>query len=304
MTDHVITLPRVRHDRDRDRAAKRLFLWPLIIFLAALSVFPILFALVTSFTDFKLGSSRSISFIGLENYVRMLQDPRILGTFARTFLILLVALPIQLILGFMIAKVFYQVRDIPGSAIVRTLYLLPVMLPEIVVGLLFGYMMNSRIGVIGWMIEEAGLPSPDFFGDPSIVLLSVIFMIVWQWTPLAAVILYGGLLGIPGEIREAAAIDGAGRWRQIVSIEVPLLRKVIGLVVLLVGIQLIGTFAVVYVTTQGGPGSSSTVLSYEIYQQAFVFFNTGPASALSILTLLAVIAVSQVLVRVVFKENR
>ncbi|MGO1770100.1 MAG: carbohydrate ABC transporter permease [Microbacterium sp.] len=288
----------------RDRRSRRALLTPLVVFLAALSIFPTAFALVTSFTNFKIGSSADIDFVGFSNYADVLSNPRMLGTFGRTFLILIVALPLQLIIGYAIAKVFYQIRDVRGSALIRTLFLLPVMLPEIVVGLLFGYMMNTRIGVIGWIIGEMGLPKPDFFGDPNFVMVSVIVMIVWQWTPLAAIILYGGLLGLPGEIREAAAIDGAGRWRQIVSMELPLLRKVIGLVVLLVGIQLIGTFAVVYVTTQGGPGSSSTVLSYEIYQQGFVFFNTGPASALSILTLLVVIVLSQVLVRAVFKEER
>lgn len=288
----------------RDRRSRRALLTPLVVFLAALSIFPTVFALVTSFTDFKVGGTGEIHFVALQNYIDAFSNPRTLATFGRTFLLLVVALPIQLLLGFAIAKVFYAVRTVPGSAVIRTLFLLPVMLPEIVVGLLFGYMMNTRIGIVGWFLSEIGLPKPDFFGDPGLVMTSVVIMIVWQWTPLAAIILYGGLLGLPTDVREAASIDGAGRWRQIVSMELPLLRKVIGLVVLLVGIQLIGTFAVVYVTTQGGPGSSSTVLSYEIYQQGFVFFNTGPASALSILTLIAVIVLSQILVRAVFKEER
>lgn len=288
----------------QERRARWGFLTPLVAFLAALSIFPTVFALVMSFTDYKLGSTAAISFVGFDNYASMLSSPRLLGTFGRTFAILVIALPLQLVIGFLIAKVFYQIRDMPGSTALRTLYLLPVMLPEIVVGLLFGYMMNTRIGIIGWAMKSIGLPAPDFFGDPGVVLGSVILMIVWQWTPLAAVILYGGLLGVPGDVREAAALDGAGPFRQVFSMEIPILRKVIGLVVLLVGIQLVGTFAVVYVTTQGGPGSSSTVLSYEIYQQAFVFFNTGPASALAILTLVAVIVLAQVLVRIVFKEEK
>jgi multiple sugar transport system permease protein len=217
---------------------------------------------------------------------------------------LIVALPFQLIVGYFIAKVFYQIRDIRGAGLIRTLYLIPVMLPEIVVGLLFGYMLNPRIGIVNFLLGEVGIAGPDWFGDSNIAIFSIILLIVWQWTPLAAIILYGGLLGLPGDVREAAAIDGAGRIRQIISIEIPLLRKVIGLVILLVGIQLVGTFAAVYITTQGGPGSSTTVLSYEIYRQAFVFFNTGYGSALSIVTLIVVIALSQVLVRFVFKEEK
>ena len=290
--------------RDPARIARRSMLAPLIVFLFIVSIFPIAFALVMSFTNFKLGSTAEVGFVGLENYIRLLQDPKMVATFGRTFVLLIVALPIQLIVGFLIAKVFYQVRNVPGSALIRTLYLLPVMLPEIVVGLLFSYMMNARIGIVGWVLGELGLPRPDFFGDPSIVLFSIILLIAWQWTPLAATVLYGGLLGIPSDIREAAAIDGAGRIRQVFSLELPLLRKVVGLVVLLVGLQLVGTFAAVYVTTQGGPGSSSTVISYELYQQAFVFFNTGLGSALAILTLIAVTVLSQIVVRAVFKEEK
>jgi len=277
---------------------------PLIVFLAALSIFPLVFALLASFTDFKLGSSQPWRWVGFDNYVSLVSNPEIVATFGRTMTILVVALPVQLILGYLIAKVFYQIRSVPGAGLIRTLYLIPVMLPEIVVGLLFGYMLNSRIGIVNYFLGALGLPRVDWFGDPSIALFTIILMIVWQWTPLATIIIYGGLLGIPGEIREAGQIDGAGRLRQIFSLEIPLLRKVLGLVVLLVGIQLIGTFAIIYITTQGGPGSATTVLSYEIYRQAFVFFNTGFGSALSILTLIVVTVLSQLLVRAVFKEEK
>jgi multiple sugar transport system permease protein len=275
-----------------------------MVFLGVLSIFPTAFALVMSFTNFKLGSKAAPTFVGFDNYLALLTNPSMLATFGRTFLILLIALPFQLIVGYLIAKVFYQIRSIKGAGLIRTLYLIPVMLPEIVVGLLFGYMLNPRIGVVNYYLGELGIPKPDWFADPNIALYTVILLIVWQWTPLAAIILYGGLLGVPGDVREAAAIDGAGRIRQVFAIELPLLRKVIGLVILLVGIQLIGTFAAVYITTQGGPGSSTTVLSYEIYQQAFVFFNTGYGSALAIITLIVVTALCQLLVRFVFKEEK
>lgn len=302
----LVPIPRTSRVRGKDpeRWARRTFAGPLITFLAVISIFPTAFALGTSLTDYKIGSSEPIHFVGFTNYVELFAQADTLATFGRTFAILAVVLPVQLVVGYLIAKLFYKIRDLPGAGLIRTLYLVPVMLPEIVVGLLFGYMLNPRVGVVNYYLGQLGLPQPDWFGNPSISLATIMLMIVWQWTPLAAVILYGGLLGVPADLREAAQLDGASAVRQVFSLDLPLLRKVIGLVVLLLGIQLVGTFAVVYITTQGGPGTSTTVLSFELYRQAFVFLNTGYGSALAILTLIAVTVLSQLLVRAVFKEHK
>lgn len=305
----TLTMPRRAPARpgsgrhDPRRIARRAFLVPLIVFLALMSVVPTIFALVTSLTDYKVGSDAPVHFVGLANYTRVITNPEMVSTFGRTFLVVVIALPFELVVGYLIAKVFYRVRGMRANSFIRTIYLLPVMLPEIVVGLLFGYIMNTRVGVLGFLLTAAGLPAPDWLGDPRIAILSIMLIVVWQWTPLATVILYGGLLGIPGDVREAASLDGAGRIRTVFSLEVPMMRKVIGLIALLAGVQLIGTFATVLVTTQGGPGTTTTVLSYEIYRQAFVFFNTGYGSAISIITLIVVIFLSQILVRFVFKED-
>lgn len=301
-TDEPATQRRASYDPQR--TTRRFFLAPLVIFLALLSVVPTIFALLTSLTDYKVGSNAPIHFVWLRNYAAVATDPGLVQTFGRTFLVVLIALPFELIVGFLIAKVFYQVRNMRGNAFIRTVYLLPVMLPEIVVGLLFSYIMNTRVGVLGFLIESVGLPAPDWLGDPQIAIYSIMAIIVWQWTPLAAVVLYGGLLGVPEDVREAAALDGAGKLLTVFSLEVPMLRKVIGLVALLAGVQLIGTFAVVLVTTQGGPGTTTTILSYEIYRQAFQFFNTGYGSAIAIITLIIVILLSQIVVRFAFKEDR
>lgn len=307
MTTTTATSPEAFTPKARaadERRAKISFLGPLVAFLAALSIFPTIFALVVSFTDYKLGTSTELHFVGLKNYSTILTSGPMLQTFGRTFLLLVVVLPIQLILGYLVAKVFYRVRDVPGAGLIRTLYLLPVMLPEIVVGLLFGYMLNPRVGVVNYYLGQLGLPKPDWFGSTSFAMVTIMLLIIWQWTPLATVLLFGGLLGIPAEIREAAQLDGAGAVRHAISIEIPLLRKVIGLVVLLAGIQLVGTFAIVYITTQGGPGTTTNVLSFELYRQAFVYFNTGYGAALSMITLVIVTILSQVLVRAVFKESK
>ncbi len=302
-TPDRIRAQRTPHRPDSTRAARRAFVAPLIVFLALMSAVPTIFSLVTSLTDYKVGADTPVHFVGLANYVRVVTSPEMLATYGRTFLVVVIALPFELIVGYLIAKVFHRVHELRGSSLIRTVYLLPVMLPEIVVGLLFGYIMNTRVGVLGFLLSAAGLPAPDWLGDPRIAIFSIMMIVVWQWTPLATVILYGGLLGIPGEVREAAALDGAGRIRSVFSLEVPMMRKVIGLIALLAGVQLIGTFATVLVTTQGGPGTTTTVLSYEIYRQAFVFFNTGYGSAIAIITLVIVILLSQLLVRFAFKED-
>ncbi len=286
-----------------DRWSKVAFMGPLLAFLGALSTFPTVFAIIVSFTDYKVGSSQPMSFVGVSNYVSIFTNGTTLATFARTIVLLVIVLPVQITLGFLVAKLFFRMRDVPLAGLIRTLYLIPVMLPEIVVGLLFGYMLNPRVGIVNYYMGSLGI-RPDWFGSTALAFVTIMLLILWQWTPLATIIFYGGLLGIPNEVREAAALDGAGSLRSALSIELPMLRKVIGVVVLLAGIQLVGTFAVVYITTQGGPGTMTNVLSFELYRQAFVYFNTGYAAALSMITLVVVVALSQLLVRFVFKEEK
>ena len=115
-------------------------------------------------------TSTELHFVGLKNYSTILTSGPMLQTFGRTFLLLVVVLPIQLILGYLVAKVFYRVRDVPGAGLIRTLCLLPVMLPEIVVGLLFGYMLNPRVGVMNYYLGQLGLPKPDWFGSTSFAM--------------------------------------------------------------------------------------------------------------------------------------
>ncbi|MFV0427245.1 MAG: carbohydrate ABC transporter permease [Beutenbergiaceae bacterium] len=287
-----------------ERSARRIFVAPFITFLIVISVFPTAFGLIMSFTNFRLGSGAEVAFVGISNYADLLSDSDVVAAITRTLLLVAVALPIQLALGLLAAKILFRVRDLPGAGALRTIYLLPVMLPEIVVALLFAYMLDPRIGIGNYLLSELGLPRVDWFATAGVAFTSITLIVIWQWVPLAGILFFGGLLGIPPETREAAAVDGAGSFRTLTGIELPMLRRIIGLIALLVGVQLVGTFPAVYMTTQGGPGTATRLVALELYRRGFVFFNTGSASALAIVTLIVVIVLSQVLVRFVFKEDK
>jgi multiple sugar transport system permease protein len=280
-----------------------LLIAPSILLLVGLTVFPLFFALKNSFYFWNMQmSSQPLGFIGLGNYAMALQSPVFFISLLNTLVLTVSGTLLELIFGLAIALLLC--RSLPGMNAARAILIMPTTIAPIVVGFLFRYMYDPTGGLIPWLLSSAGIPIPKegLLGSGTTALASIVFADMWQWTPFCSIVLYAALLGVPGELIEAARLDGASAWATLVRIKVPLIRKTLAFVGMLRFMQLFNTFDLVLVLTRGGPGSSTRTLGYTLYQQGLVDFNIGLASAMTWLIVLIVNTLISVYVFFAFKD--
>jgi multiple sugar transport system permease protein len=280
-----------------------LLIAPSILLLVGLTVFPLFFALKNSFYFWNMQmSSQPLGFIGLGNYAMALQSPVFFISLLNTLVLTISGTLLELIFGLAIALLLC--RSLPGMNAARAILIMPTTIAPIVVGFLFRYMYDPTGGLIPWLLSSAGIPIPKegLLGSGTTALASIVFADMWQWTPFCSIVLYAALLGVPGELIEAARLDGASAWATLVRIKVPLIRKTLAFVGMLRFMQLFNTFDLVLVLTRGGPGSSTRTLGYTLYQQGLVDFNIGLASAMTWLIVLIVNTLISVYVFFAFKD--
>jgi len=281
------------HARMTDSASwlGRLMLAPAIVYIFALVGLPFLLAVVYSFTNVSISSAHA-SFVGLATFRRAVADPAFPRALGNTFLFAATSQILVLILASILATTLQ--RDFRGKWLVRLLILLPWVAPVSLGSIAWLWMFDSIYSVINWTLRWLGFSGwPIWLGQPHLAMSAIITVQVWRTLPLATVILLGGLSSIPQDIHDAAAIDGAGRFRHLVQITLPLVMP-IQLVALLFGFVFAFTdMIVIYVLTRGGPYDSTHVLA------SLAFFKGidggdlagGAATALFLLPVLAAAAI-------------
>jgi multiple sugar transport system permease protein len=281
-----------------------LLLLPAVVVMVLLTIWPLIFSVGISFTNFHGGAPTTPNFIGLENYANLLGDSFFTGSIVTTATILVIAVPSQLILGYLCARIMLAAHDMIGARLFRTFFILPTMMTALSIALFWRYIMDPTIGVANFLLTSLGLPMQLFFGDANTAVLWIVFVYLWQWVPFTAMLVMAGLLGISRDIYESAALDGA-RWHQrIIWIDLPLLKRVLGIAGILAMVEVIRLFDLVYGATNGGPGTSTYTATLGIYRTAFQNFNTGLAAAASLLVLIVTIMIAQVFVRVAREEAK
>jgi multiple sugar transport system permease protein len=236
--------------------------------------------------------------VGLENYAKLLADPNIWARFTTTAGLVVPAVLIELLLGFGLALLLN--RDFVGRGVLLTVMLIPMMLCPVVVALFWRFMFRADTGVLNWFIRDAfGLSEKGVFWltDVKTAIWSIVMVDVWMWTPFMMLITLAGLQAVPKYLYEAAEVDRASNWFKFRQITLPIIAPLI-----LVGLifRLIDTYRVfdtVYALTGGGPARATQVLSVYIYQVAFRDFNTGIGSALGYIMLVVIIALANLLIR-------
>lgn len=280
-----------------DRRAKFLFIAPGIIYLALIGLFPFFYSVYMSFTSMNLTRPNRVAFVGFANYSRLFHDALFQKAILNTAVLSMASIALELLIGFMVAKIFYEIAHLRGVNWLRTLFILPMMVTPVISGLLFTYILNPTLGIVNYLIATVGLPQPGWFGSVDVALLAVIMVNVWQWTPFLMLLALAGLMTVPRELYEAAALDGAS-WRGIIRhIELPSLRDIliIGCVIRL--IDNLRFFDIIYVATRGGPGDATEVVSMFAYRQSFQFFNMGYGSAAAVVILILTSVVASVAMR-------
>jgi len=275
------------------------FIGPAVFALAAVGIAPLVYALWTSLHFYNLTKLKHVKYIGLENYWTVLTDSVFWEAMGRTFLLLGTALPLQLALGMGIALVLHR----PGLTLLKTLTRLSLVLPMAttyaVVGLLGQVMFNQKFGVVNQLLGNANI---NWIGDPTNAFYMIIFWDVWQWTPFVALVLLAGLTIVPDEVEEAARLETNSWWKVLRYVQLPFLLPGLVAVLILRTADTLKLFDMVFTLTRGGPGSATELISLMIQRVGFRGFNQGLATAQAVILLIITIVLSQLYIRVFYKE--
>jgi multiple sugar transport system permease protein len=274
-----------------NRSTPYLFLAPAVVTMAAALLYPLLQSVWLSFTDWQIGRPFATArTVGLEHYSYLLRDSSFWASLWVTLTFAFAVVVIEVVIGIALALVLD--RQIRGMALLRTIFILPMMVAPIVVGLIWRFMYSEQFGPITNTLKTLGLPIVPWLSSPDVALISVIIADVWQWTPFIFILSLAALQSLPSSALEAARIDGASGWQAIWHIKLPLMMPVIVVAALLRLIDAFKVLEVIYILTEGGPGLSTEILSLHIYKTAFVSQELGRASALSNVLLVIVLGLS------------
>ncbi len=279
----------------RRLAAPYLFVAPALLGLALFKLYPIGVGLAASFFDYEAISGRK-AWIGLGNYRELLADPLFWRACWNTFLFNAVVTPLQVVLALGLAVLVN--RRLPGMSVFRAVFFVPAVVSLVVASIVWDLIYNPDHGLANSLLAVFGVPPQPFLVSARQAMGAVIAMVTWKGVGYWMVIFLAGLQAIPGVFREAALLDGASAWQFFWRVTLPLLvRTIVFVVVADTAINFL-LFAPMYVMTQGGPSDATTVLMFEVYRNAFVYFRLGYASAVSTLLLALMLVVVVVQFRV------
>jgi multiple sugar transport system permease protein len=270
---------------------------PALLVLFVLALWPLLYSIGISFTNYELATSKALKFVGIAKFRQLVNDPIFVGSLWTTAKYLLILIPAQLVLGYLCARILVAAHDMIGSRFLRTCFIVPTMLTSLAVGLFWNYILNPLIGIANYILVQLHVAPQPWLTSPTWAFFTVAGIYLWQWVPFTALLLMAGLLSIPPQVLEAAAIDGARWYHRVLQIDLPLLLRVGAIAGILAVVEVIRLFDLIYGSTQGGPGTSTLTNALEIYRIGFQSFDTSYAAATSLLILVATILISQLFVR-------
>jgi len=264
-----------------------LYLGPAVLVMAAACLYPVVSAFQLSGYDWSMGTPwSSARWVGLGNFVSAFGNPRVWSSLWTTLIFAAVCVTAEMVLG--IALALALEHPVRGMAFFRTLFILPMMIAPIAVGLVWRYLFDAQFGLINAALVGVGLNAQIWLADPVLAFIAIVVADIWQWTPFVFIMMIAALAGIDGSVIEAARIDGARWWQQTFLVKLPLVMHVIAITLMMRLIDAFRVLEVVYVLTFGGPGDSTEILALHIYKTAFVGQQLGVAAAISVLLLVVV----------------
>lgn len=263
-----------------DRWFSVLLITPAMLITVIFAILPLLQALDVTFRMGDLSRGKIGDYVGLENYRAVFSDAAFWQAGWVTLKFTVVAVGMQMILGIGIAFLLHGATFAKG--LTRSLLILPLATSAAVTGLFWRYLYDTQFGVMNWMLGSLGLPEPNWLGDYTIALWSVVLFDIWQWTPFVALIALAGLQALPKEPFEAAELDGASRWRVLTNLTFPLLKPVLFLVLVLRTIDCVRLYDAVAVLTRGGPGTATETMTFYLYRTGLKLFRMDYASTMAI----------------------
>ncbi|MFF7556383.1 carbohydrate ABC transporter permease [Streptomyces olivaceus] len=273
------------------------FASPALLVVAAVTVFPVLFSLVLSFCEVRLdyGGLR-LGSPTLGHYEALLTHPEWYRALAFTLGFTVVSVFAELVLGTLVALVLERLGAARGW--ILALLLLPWALINVIAAQLWSYLFNGTYGAVGWLCEQLFGTQPDILGEPVPAMAAMVVVDVWKTTPFVAIVVLAGLMLIPGDVYEAAEIDGAGPWTTFWKVTLPQLRPIVAIAVLFRILQAFGIFDLPFVLTQGGPGTATQSVAILGYRILFQNLDFGGGAAVAVTTAVIVMGCCLLFLRV------
>lgn len=259
---------------------------PALIVFALFTIVPIVTLLLMSVHEVNWVDGSAVwTYVGPDHFFALDDDILFRAGIINTIIFALTAVTVQMILGFVLALLVSDVGI--GKTAYRTVFLLPILVPGIVIGAIWKLMYNFDFGIMNAMVTSIGLSPQNWLGDPTLALASVILVDIWHWTPFCFLLLLAGLQSLPQDIFEAARVDGATAWQRLRYVTLPLMIPTIVVTFVFRTILAFKVFDEIFLLTGGGPGTSTEVLSFTIYRRFFTEDRVGYGSAMSLVTFFA-----------------
>jgi len=272
-----------------DISIRNLFIIPTVLFLIVFNIFPLIYSLGYSFTDFRASSNAPAAFVGLQNYRDLLADDHVWNNFSVTARYVLLSVGGQVLLGFGVALLLN--RRIPFKGLFTTLLLVPMMMSPVVVGLFWELLYSPSWGIINYAL---GLGDFAWLSDPDVALYAIAITDIWMWSPFVMLLCLAGLSAIPQHLYEAAAIDRAGRWFTFTRITLPLVAPLLLIAVIFRTMEAFKTFDLAFIMSSQ---ETTELIAIKLYRLAFQEWQTGPSCALAYMVLIMVLAITNIYVK-------
>jgi multiple sugar transport system permease protein len=290
----ALALPRDRLERGDRRFGWALTL-PGLAALALIVLFPLVFTIFTSAYDYTLLHRSYDTFIGLENYREAFAADYFGEALWVTLKFVIAVVVLEFLLGFTVALMLNSVTRFKD--VYYLILLMPLLINPVVVALIWRMFLHPELGIVNWLLSLIGIGPVNWLGDVRIAFWTVVLVDIWHQVSFMIVLLLAGLSALPREPYEAARMDGASTLQAFFHVTLPLMRPVIVVTLLIRLIFAVKTFDLVFIMTRGGPGTSTDLISYFIYRSAFFGLNIGQASAISVVLLVIVLALTGYLYR-------
>jgi multiple sugar transport system permease protein len=276
---------------------------PAVILLLVVGIYPLLYALNTSFRSFMLTQPGSNGeWIGLENYIDVINDPLFWAALRRTLFHFLWTVPTQIILGIGIALLLQKTRWRTLAGIGRVLLVIPFAITPTVIGLMGRLFFNRDFGIINYLLSLIGVEPVNWMGNQTMAFMAVGFIEIWQWTPFVALIMLAGLTMVPEETLDAAHLETNNWFTIFRHIQLPYLLPGLTAALIIRTAEVVKLFDMPYTMLRGGPGSATEFISVYIHRVGFRIFDLGTGSAQAILVLIFTIIISRLYVEIFYRE--
>ncbi len=263
---------------------------PTMLVLVVMSIFPLVFTLYYSLTNYSYLANDGAAFIGLQNFVKLFQNKYFLQSIWNTVKFTVICVAIETLLGLAIAVFVHELRA--GKKAIRTIVILPYLIPPVTVALIWQIMLSSNYGIINSILSFLQLPVYNWFYDVKTAFATICAIEVWQCMPFVFLLLYASLQSIPESLYEAARLDGANKWKQFLHITVPNIKSGLFLCILMRTVDTFRLFDKINILTKGGPANTTATITQFLYNNGIKNLQFGNGSAIAVVMVLLVLLLS------------